>query len=113
MNNFERLGLRVRELRLKCGLSQRAVADTLDVDFSYISKIECARLTAMPSFELLARMASLYNVPANELHQLAGKLNLHRLQQIALSDERASRLLYKIQSGELTEAQWAALTDEA
>lgn len=108
---FETFGSYVRGLRTGCALSQRALSDILDVDFSYISKIERAHLTTMPSFDLLTRMAQALHVPAHEMYRAAGKLNLHRLQQIAFEDERVARLLYRIQAGTITDEQWRRLED--
>ena len=47
----------VRDGRKRAGLTQRALADAVGVDFTYVSKIERDRLLVPPSWGLLVRMA--------------------------------------------------------
>lgn len=60
------LGQRIRELRLKSGLTQQELAEMIGVESpSYVSKIECGNTS--PSYELLARIAKAVGVETKDL----------------------------------------------
>lgn len=65
-------GIRLKELRLKAVLSQRALAELICVSFTYISKIETGG-SPPPSCETIAALANILQVPVEELLLLAGK----------------------------------------
>ncbi len=67
---------RVRALRQERGLSQRALAAKLSVNFTYLSKIENERLDFgdYPSEELICRIALALEVDGDELLLLAKKI---------------------------------------
>jgi transcriptional regulator with XRE-family HTH domain len=68
------LGRRVRELRKAAGLTQRDLADTVGVDFTYLSKIENGRLESTPSIKTIQALAAALHVDDLELLQLADRL---------------------------------------
>ena len=73
-----KFGQRVRALRQERGLSQRALAAKLSVNFTYLSKIENERLDFgdYPSEELICKLASALDVDEDELLILAKKIPL-------------------------------------
>lgn len=58
------IGLKLKKLREDLGLSLREVASRIDIDHSYISKIEKGK---MPSLEKLKRLCDLYGVSVQSL----------------------------------------------
>ena len=54
------VGAKIRAARKAADLTQREAANFLEVDFTYISKIENMRLPRPPSQDLLIRMGRLY-----------------------------------------------------
>ncbi len=71
MQNF---GERIRELRKKNKLTQRELGKLVDLDFSYISKIENDRLEHTPSINTIQRLAEALNADELDLMQLANKV---------------------------------------
>jgi transcriptional regulator with XRE-family HTH domain len=69
-----KFGERIRELRKSNKLTQRALAKIVDLDFSYISKIENDRLEHTPSINTIQRLAEALNADELELMQLANKV---------------------------------------
>ena len=71
-----KFGQRVRALRQEKGLSQRALAAKLSVNFTYLSKIENERLDFgdYPSEELICKLARALDVDQDELLILAKKI---------------------------------------
>jgi transcriptional regulator with XRE-family HTH domain len=71
-----KFGRRLRALRQERGLSQRALALKLGVNFTYLSKIENERLDfgEVPSEELICRIAAALEVDGDELLILAKKI---------------------------------------
>lgn len=66
-------GACLRELRRTKNISQRDLAARIDVDFTYLSKIENDRLPA-PSAKTIAALARELDADADELSVLAGKI---------------------------------------
>jgi transcriptional regulator with XRE-family HTH domain len=71
-----KFGQRVRALRQERGLSQRALASLIGINFTYVSKIENERLDfgEYPSEDLIRRMAAALEVDGDELLILAKKI---------------------------------------
>ena len=69
-------GEKVRELRKEKGLTQQALADAVNVSFTYVSKIENGKLDFgdYPSDDLICRLAKILNVDADGLLLLAEKI---------------------------------------
>ncbi len=93
------LGARIQELRKQAGLKQSELAEVLDVDPKYISKIECGR--CFPSFDLLDRIAETLHRPIVEFldteHLQARNIIQNKIiEKIKkLSDEKF-RMVYRI-----------------
>lgn len=66
-------GRRLRDLRKQKNISQRDLATQVEVDFTYLSKIEGGRL-APPSEDVIRRLAKALGADENELINLAGKV---------------------------------------
>ena len=67
---FKELGARIAQLRKEAGLSQQAVADSLEIAQQTYANYEVAR--ARPSVSMLPTLAQLFGVSVDEL------LGLHR-----------------------------------
>lgn len=67
------LGPMLRAGRLAAELTQRAAAEKLGVDFTYVSKIECGVGRFAPSDDLIQGFAALYGLDADDLFVAAGK----------------------------------------
>src|SRR5712692_1841038 len=59
---MEEFGVRIRALRRKSGLTQRALASAAGVDFTYLSKIENGRLEHLPSVKTIRQLAAALHV---------------------------------------------------
>ena len=68
-------GLRLKNLREKCRLSQQAAADRLEVTRSTISAYE--RNTKTPSVDMLVRLAILYHSSADFILGLEDRTNIY------------------------------------
>lgn len=68
-----RFGQYLRDVRKAKGLSQRALAAQIGVDFTYLSKIEQGRM-APPSESVIRHIAQVLKVDVNELLNLSGKV---------------------------------------
>ena len=66
-------GERLKELRIQSGLTQRELAEKVDVNFTYLSKIENGALPP-PSEKVILRLAEILNADKDEIIQLAGKI---------------------------------------
>jgi transcriptional regulator with XRE-family HTH domain len=69
-------GLRIRELRQAKNLTLRELAEKLDVNFTYVSKIENHKLSfgEYPSEDLIRKIAKALGADADELLILAEKI---------------------------------------
>lgn len=68
------IGQRLRQLRQERGLTLRALADLVGVDFTYLSKIENGKAGYVPGADTIRALASALSVDALELLQLAQKV---------------------------------------
>jgi len=66
------LGTLLKSFRKKSGLSIKNLSNHLDVNYTYISKIENDK--SMPSEEILSKIASIFNYDKEELLIRAGKI---------------------------------------
>ncbi len=69
----QEFGVRLRELRIQARLTQRELANKVNVDFSYLSKIENGVLPP-PSEKVILRLAESLNADIDELFTLAGRI---------------------------------------
>ena len=58
------IGEKLREIREKKGFTMREVAEIIDINYSYISKIEKGKI---PSLEKLNKLCDLYGIPVASL----------------------------------------------
>lgn len=100
-------GSTLRQLRRDRGVSQRQLADSVGVDFSYISKLENDRLPP-PASETLARIAEKLGVPAAELHAAAHKVPEASAEEL-VGDPGAQRFLELAASMKLSGQEWESL----
>jgi transcriptional regulator with XRE-family HTH domain len=73
MEDVQRFGDRLRELRIRAHLTQRELAEKIGVDFSYLSKIENGVLPP-PSDRLILRLAEIFQADKDDLFILAGRI---------------------------------------
>ncbi len=71
MNKKQTFGAAVRELRKEAGLTLRELAEKVNVDFTYLSKIENGTLPP-PSQKVIQLLAETLNADKDELFSLAG-----------------------------------------
>lgn len=69
----KQFGARLRELRKQVGTTQRQLADKVNVDFSYLSKIENG-VVPPPSENVISKLAGVLNIDKDELMILAGRI---------------------------------------
>lgn len=106
-------GQRLRELRKARNLSQKALADKVEINFTYLSKIENERLdfAQFPSEELIRRLAAALETDEGELMILAQKVPEQIKKRVMerpdafrkfadLDDKEIDRLLDEIDEGE-------------
>ena len=67
-------GQRLRELRRDKGLTLRALAEAVGVDFTYLSKIENGKAGYLPGADTIRSLAEALDADALDLLQLAGKV---------------------------------------
>lgn len=102
-------GDRVRELREQLGITQKELAQRLDVSASYVNKVEKGRLQFgdFPSAKFIHRLAAELNADEDELLLLADKVPegiRKRIQErpeafreiASLSDKQLDNVLRKI-----------------
>ena len=104
-------GKTLKQLRKERRISQRDLAEQLGVNFTYISKIETGNIDILPSEDLIRRMAEFLGADPEELLDLAGKLDLKRLQQVARDVPEAGMVLRRIQDNKLTTEQWRKIEE--
>jgi len=97
-------GSRIRELRIKKGISLRDFADMVRIDFTYLSKIENGKVDP-PSEEKIIAMASKLEIEAEELLGLAGKISSDQIRKAVESNPNVGILLRKLGARKLTEDQ--------
>ena len=69
----QNFGAKLRELRNQAGLTQRELADRVNIDFSYLSKIESG-VVPPPSEKVISQLAEALNADRDELSILAGRI---------------------------------------
>jgi len=102
-------GDRIRDLRKAKNLTQRELADKIEINFTYLSKIENNRLEGeqFPSEDTIKKLAQTLEVSEDELLLLARKIPDSIKQRViqrpdafrkmaSLDDETLSRLLKEL-----------------
>lgn len=98
-------GEHIRELRKAHHLTQRKFAELLNVDFTYISKIENGKVEFPPSKDLIRKMAGILETDAEALLALAGQFDHRALQELVAEIPEAGTLLRRLQARQLTRQQ--------
>ncbi len=81
MKEAQQFGTRIRELRIKARLSQRALASKVGIDFTYLSKIECGVLPP-PSEEVISQLAGVLGANKDKLISLSGRTPSDKAQML-------------------------------
>lgn len=63
---------RIKKMREQRGISIKSLAKSLDVNYTYLSKIENSK--SIPSEIFIEKLATVFNCDANELKIMAGKI---------------------------------------
>lgn len=100
-------GNRLRELRKARDLSQRELAKMVNLDFTYLSKIENDRMPP-PSAAAITNLASELNADKDELLALAGKVPKD-IGETYRKSEGARMFLRSATTRKLTEQDWKRL----
>ena len=85
-----RVGQRLREFRRTNGLTQEALAASVERSVDAISALE--RGVALPSFEMLARLGEVLKVPLSSFFDQEGEDDPERTAQLARLTAEATRL---------------------
>jgi len=73
MSKKQNFGEKLKELRVKAGMTQRELAEKVNVDFTYLSKIENGALPP-PSERVILHLTEVLNADKDELIMMAGKI---------------------------------------
>ena len=97
--NEKFFGKRLKEIRKENGLSQAELAEKLNVDEKYISRLETGSST--PSFSMLNKLSSALNTDVESLFKFKHYKNPEELIEIINSklkntSEKNIRLIYRI-----------------
>ena len=97
-------GQKLREYRRSAGISQRELAKQIDVDFSYISKIENGRLPP-PAADTIVKICRVLEVESEDLFALTGKIP-SKVQESLSGSKAAQQFLGEAQRLSLTDEEW-------
>lgn len=103
-------GERLRELRRAKNISQRDLASQIDVDFTYLSKIENDRMPA-PSAKTILALARALDADADELSVLAGKIPTD-LVDVLISNPGAVKMFRSLAGDPQLHEDWQRLLRE-
>ena len=93
----------LRELRKAKGLSQKELAERVNIDFTYLSKIETGS-AAPPAEDTILRLADVLRADADKLILLAGKVPKD-LGKVVAGSKTMPTLLRAMKDKEFTEEQ--------
>lgn len=99
MENVKAFGLRVKELRVSRKLTQDKLAEKLDINSKYLSRIEMGY--SFPSFEVLARIAAVLQVEMMDFFDFShgarttGELRKEMRKMVEHADDEKITLAYK------------------
>lgn len=106
----ENFGEYLRELRLEKNFTLRELAQKLDVDFTYLSKLENNRIENKPSIDLIKKLSKELNADENVLTTLVGKVPSIILEQVA-EDQNAMKFFRSLASKRRSSAEWKKLKE--
>jgi len=93
-------------------MAQRDLAQIVDIDFTYLSKIENDKVPP-PSEEVIGKLAAALNINKEELMALAAKVDMDELREAVTQDPRIGVLFRKLQARKLTDEQVGRMLDIA
>ena len=99
-------GDHLRELRKAKGLSQKELAERVDIDFTYLSKIETGS-AAPPAEDTIRKLADVLRADADRLTLLAGKVPKD-LGEVVTGSRTIPTLLRAMRDKEFTEEELEA-----
>ncbi|GGA92401.1 helix-turn-helix domain-containing protein [Puia dinghuensis] len=105
----ETFGKLLKEIRHEKNISQRELALSVGVDYSYISKIENDRLPP-PAAETIIKIADSLKVPPEILLANSGKVS-NDLKDV-ISNPEAIRFLNTVKQMNLSNAEWQSLQQQ-
>lgn len=105
-------GIKIRQLRVDKGISLRDFANLIDIDFTYLSKIENGKVEP-PSEEKIKKIANNLEVEEEELLGLAGKFSPVLMRKVVEDEPNVGRLLRRLQSHKLSRDQIKKMLDIA
>ena len=103
-------GEKLRELRRLAGVSQRELAHSTNLDFSYISKLENDR-NSPPAADTILKICEVLGVSSEPLLALTGKIP-STIQQNLGSSEAAQEFLRESMRLNLSEEEWRSLSQQ-
>ncbi|MBN1611402.1 MAG: helix-turn-helix transcriptional regulator [Polyangiaceae bacterium] len=103
-------GQQIRELRKAKGLTQRQLAERIEIDFTYLSKLENDRPGFAPSEAVIQKIAKELGADAEDLTLLARKIP-EAIQETMTENPKAKAFLRS--AGELTDAEWDRILEIA
>jgi transcriptional regulator with XRE-family HTH domain len=104
----ELFGQALRKKRRAAGISQRELANRVDCDFSYISKMENNRVPP-PAADTIVRICEALSIESEDLLALTGKLP-SSVQETVSTSKAAQEFLRKAQQMNLRDEEWKAMT---
>ena len=90
-------GIELKKLRKERRITQRGLAEIVNVDFTYISKMENGQLKNFPSVETIVKIAEALDADADKLILLAKKVP-ENIRETIVDDDLAMALLRKMPS---------------
>ena len=103
-------GQTLKEIRRSKGVTQRQLATAVDVDFSYISKVENDRMPP-PAADTIVKICEKLGVPSDELLAMTGKMPTPIKEAIS-ENPAAQQFLREAQTMTLTDDEWGTLTQQ-
>ena len=103
-------GQTLKEIRRSKGVTQRELATTVGVDFSYISKVENDRMPP-PAADTIVKICEKLGVPPDELLAMTGKMPTSIKEAIS-ETPAAQQFLREAQTMTLTDDEWETLTQQ-
>jgi len=103
-------GQLLKEIRRSKSVSQRELAEKVNVDFSYISKIENNRLPP-PAAATIEKICEVLEVPAELLLSYSGKVS-DDIKSLITSDPEVVKFLKEVKTMNLTSSDWDKLTTQ-
>lgn len=103
-------GQTLKEIRRSKDVTQRELASAVNVDFSYISKIENDRMPP-PAADTIVKICEVLDVPPDNLLAMTGKMPTP-IKEAMSEKPAAQQFLREAQNMTLTDEEWGVLTQQ-